>query len=77
MAVVLNIGGWRGKPVLKRENWAERYLENPFLKAELARVEISRADHPSLVSDKIVRVLFVWAMIHNSFSACWFVKYVI
>lgn len=78
MAVVLNFGEQRENSVLpEKKGWAERCLENPFLKAELARVEISRAGHPSLVNEKILPVLFSWAMVQNSLSAYWFVKYVI
>ncbi|TYO97328.1 hypothetical protein [Desulfallas thermosapovorans] len=80
MAVVINMGDLRaGVPANEeneRKNLAERWLEEPFLRAELARVEMCRADHPSQVSEGVINYLFAGAMCLLGCSAFWFVKYV-
>ncbi|SFR00413.1 hypothetical protein [Desulfoscipio geothermicus] len=75
MAIVMPIGGLRSGPVLKEENLVERLLESPFFKAEMARSEMWRAEHPSETSEGIIDILLVWAVTYIGLSAYWIVKY--
>lgn len=75
--MLLNMGECLAAPNRKRENAAERLLEDPFLKMELARAEMCRANQPSEVNEGIINVLSVWAIIFCGVSIYWFVKYVI
>jgi len=77
MALVLNIGEWRVEQVPVKGNWFERYLEYSLFRAEMARVEITRADHPQQVKENIVNILTLWAILQVGLSAYLFVKYVI
>lgn len=78
MAIVMQLGDLRAVPMLKNKSLMERVLENPFFKMEMARVELSRAEHPSKVNEEgIIYALTVGAVVYIGLSACWFVKYVI
>lgn len=77
VAVVISMGNLRESPAIKQENKAVRWLEDPFLQAELARVEMCRADHPSHVNEGIINYIFACAISYVGVSAYWLVKYII
>ncbi|WP_347490691.1 hypothetical protein [Desulfoscipio sp. XC116] len=77
MAVVISMGDLRKPPADEQENMAVRYLEDPFLRAELARAEMCRAEHPGQVNEGIINYVFAWAISYTGVCAYWFVKYVI
>lgn len=78
MAVVMNMADWRcGNTVEERKNWLQNMLEKPFYNAELHRVNMSRAEHPSQSNESVLDVLFTWAALYVGISAYWFVKYII
>ncbi|WP_157833574.1 hypothetical protein [Desulfotruncus alcoholivorax] len=77
MALVVSIGDWVTGPVERPKNLMERIFEQPLFDAEMVRVELTRAGHPSEVNENILNFLFTWAIIHIGLSAYWFVKYVI
>lgn len=77
MSLVLSIGDWVSAPVERPKNLMERVFEQPLYDAEMVRVELVRAGHPSEVNENILNFLFAWAIIYTGLSAYWFVKYVI
>ncbi len=77
MAVVVDIGRWWSNPLPEQKNCWERLLESPFYKAEMNRVEMSRAEHPGRVNECVIDLLYIWAAVYTGISAYWFVKYVI
>ena len=77
MALVLSIGDWVSGPVERPKSLMERVFEQPLFDAEMARVELTRADHPNEVNENILNFIFTWAVIYIGLSAYWFVKYVI
>jgi len=77
MAMVISMGEWKSEVPAKQSNWFERVFEQPFFDAEMARVELSRADHPSEASYAVIYALYTWAVFYIGISIQWFVKYII
>lgn len=71
----------RGVPYMpaKKEpqNWIERYLQEPFCKAELARAEMLRTNHPGKNTKGVIGTLAVFSTVYAGFCLYWFVKYFI
>lgn len=78
MAVILSMGDFGIKqPEANNDNGAKKWFEDAFYNAEMHRVSMSRAQHPSQASENVIDLLYVWAVAYTGFTACWFVKYVI
>jgi len=71
------MGAWKSEVPAKQSNWFERVFEQPFFDAEMARVELSRAGHPSEANYAVIYALYAWAVIYIGMSIQWFVKYII
>lgn len=71
----------KGVPYMSAEkepqNWIERYLQEPFCKAELARAEMLRTNHPEKNAKGVIGTLAVFSTVYGGFCLYWFVKYFI
>lgn len=59
------------------QNWIERYLQDPFCKAELARAEILRTNCPEKKNRGIIGTIAVCSAAYGVFCMYWLVKYFI
>jgi len=78
MAVILSMGDLGIKqPQADNKKSMKKWFENPFYDAEMHRVNMSRAVHPSQANENVIDLLYIWAAVYTGFSMHWFVKYVI